>query len=81
MATIIKKMTNPPQKGSVTHHHDQSITFVNLSTTNATPSNPATPTESELFAIIFFLLCLKKTEILPCFQATPRGFQSNPGVY
>ena len=43
MVSMKSANANPPQKGSVTHHHDQFINPVNFSTTNATPRSPKTP--------------------------------------
>ena len=37
----------PIQNGSVTHHHDQSITLHSLSPTKSTPNNPITLTDDE----------------------------------
>ena len=41
--------TNAPQKGAVTHHHDQSIYPINFNTTKATPKSPKIPTPPDLF--------------------------------
>jgi hypothetical protein len=43
-------IASPIQNGSVTHHHDQLITCVSLSTTKATPNKPHTPMLELLFA-------------------------------
>ena len=40
---MIKSNASSPQKGSVTHHHDQSIIFMSFNTTKATPNKPRTP--------------------------------------
>ena len=37
---MTKNNANPPQKGIVTHHHDQSIYPINFNVTNDTPSSP-----------------------------------------
>lgn len=37
---IKRNKASPPQKGRVTHHHDQFMNPVSFSTTKATPSNP-----------------------------------------
>lgn len=42
---IIKSsITNPPHKGAVTHHQDQSITLVNLRVMNIKNIKPKKPT-------------------------------------
>lgn len=64
-------MTNPPQNGAVTHHHDQSITLHSFNTMNATPNNPRTPIPLDellllfsflmLFMFLFTILCHKQS--------------------
>ena len=64
---------NPPQNGSVTHHHDQSITPVSLSTTNATPNSPTTPIPLLLDELPLLI------SILPCFFYSK--FQQSVAAY
>lgn len=50
-------MNNPPQNGTVTHHHDHFIKPVSFNTTNTTPKSPKTPIPElpdELDLLIFF---------------------------
>lgn len=45
---------NPPHRGAVTHHHDQSITPVSFNTRNTrnnSPKKPIPPLLPESFAI------------------------------
>ena len=44
-----------PQRGAVTHHHDQSITFVNFRIRNTTNSIPVRPTLQLLLCSISFI--------------------------
>jgi hypothetical protein len=44
--SIVK--TNPPHNGAVTHHHDQSILFVNFNPKNNRKRSPKKPTPLEL---------------------------------
>lgn len=54
MNIMISTNAIPPQNGTVTHHHDQSITWHNLRTIKAVPNKPKKPTpllEDEEFDI------------------------------
>jgi hypothetical protein len=42
----------PPQRGAVTHHHDQLITLVNFNTRNVINKRPVKPTPP-LVTILF----------------------------
>lgn len=59
MAIIIIKsnIANPPHKGAVTHHQDQSITLVNFNVMNIKNIRPKKPIPPELlFSDIYFNL-------------------------
>lgn len=58
MNMMIRNSTIPPQKGKVTYHQDQSITFVSFNTTNATPNKPITLTP-ELLLFLLIIIYLK----------------------
>jgi len=56
MAKNVSAVTTEIQMGDNTHHQDQSMTPVNLRTTNAMVSNPTKPTEDELELLLMWFL-------------------------
>ncbi len=56
--------TKGPQKGAVTHHHDQLMYPVSLSATNKTPSIPNTPIPDELLEVVL-LTIISSRLVLP----------------
>ncbi len=81
MMQIAATVTRPHQNGSVTHHHDQVITPVNLRATNVTPKSPKIPIPPELLLDSLTIISLKKYNNCMHMENKLSHFQTNfPGT-